>query len=245
MDFGNFHAKEIPAVAHYIPSSLRWNAKNRKNHIVGIQLRGKALHTFSHGEFLIAENCIYFLNQKDDYRVELIEPTEAFSIHFTTYEEITTDSFCLPAVNAANILSILQKAETAKATNNEHALHSFLYLLCAEFERIRKKTYSPKDKRMLLAKDYIDLHFRESDCLDTAIQQSGICSRRFGELFRNAYDTTPGKYLTARKIEYAKSLLSTGNISVTDVAALCNFSDVYYFSKVFKHETGVSPGKWK
>ena len=40
----------------------------------------------------------------------------------------------LTAVNAANILSILQKAETAKATNNEHALRSFLYLLCADVQ---------------------------------------------------------------------------------------------------------------
>ena len=98
---------------------------------------------------------------------------------------------------------------------------------------------------MLVAKEYLDLHFKESGCLKTAIDKSGLSARRFGELFRNTYDTTPNKYITSRKIEYAKSLLSAGCHSVTEISALCNFSDVYYFAKVFKNETGITPGQWK
>ena len=45
-------------------------------------------------------------------------------------------------------------------------------------------------------------------------------------------------------IRLAKNLLSSGQFSVTQTAEHCGFSDVYYFSKVFKKETLCSPSKY-
>ena len=78
----------------------------------------------------------------------------------------------------------------------------------------------------------------------SAIAASGVTSRRFGELFRHAFATTPNRYLITRRIERAKELLAAEGVSVTEVAELCGFSDVYYFSKVFKRETGMAPVQW-
>lgn len=245
MNFENMRINEIHGVIRFNSVNDQWVAKNRKNHIIGIQSRGKAVHTFKNSVFTISENCIYFMNQKDDYSVKVIEPCEAFSIHFTTYEDIDCNSFCIPIVNNTNILSILQKAEMANFTDKNLSLISLTYQLCAEIERIRTKKYLPKDTRILIAKEYFDLHFKEPGCLKSAVEKSGISARRFGELFRNTYDTTPNQYVTSRKIEYAKSLLSAGCHTVTEISALCNFSDVCYFTKVFKNETGISPAKWK
>lgn len=245
MDFNELRAKEIHSVLQYKPTSPRWTVEKRNHHIMGIQLSGKAIHTFNHSKFMISENCIYFLNQKDDYKVNVIEQCEAFSIHFTTYEDISTDSFCIPIANSTHLFSTLKKAEIAKTANDEFVLFSSFYSICSEFEKIRNKTYFPKDKRMIVAKEYIDIHFREEGCLDIAISESGVCARRFGELFRNSYSTTPNKYIISKKIEYAKDLLSTSSVSVSEIAALCNFSDMYYFSKVFKQQTGMPPSRWK
>jgi len=56
---------------------------------------------------------------------------------------------------------------------------------------------------------------------------------------------TPNRYLVTRKVEYAKKLLLSKELSVTAVAELCGFSDVYYFSKVFRKETGIAPSLYR
>ena len=111
--------------------------------------------------------------------------------------------------------------------------------------QISCRRYAGKDGRVAVAMDYIDSHFTEHDCLARAIADSGITARRFGDIFKNTVGITPNRYLVSRRIERAKELLSVEGLSVGDVAEICGFSDVYYFSKVFKSETGVAPSKWK
>lgn len=245
MNFANMRVENISGVLRYFPTSMKWEARKRNSHFVGIMLNGRAHHDLGYQNLTLSENCLFFFNQKDDYKVEVIEPGESFSIHFTTYEEIGTDSFCIPISNPSNIVSILQKAEMKYNTNDALSLFSLLYQLCSEILRIRNKVYSPKDNRIFEAKAYMDLHFREDSCIEMAIANSKLSARRFGELFKRRYDTTPHKYIIFKRIQYAKNLLSVGGLSVTKVAEMCGVSNVYYFSKMFKTETGLSPSEWK
>ncbi len=97
---------------------------------------------------------------------------------------------------------------------------------------------------MTNAKSYIDMHFNESDCFDQVILKSGLTARSFGDLFKKNFHITPNKYIIFCKVEYAKALLSTQEFSIANVAEICGFSDVYYFSKTFKNYTGTNPSKW-
>lgn len=245
MEFGNLRVKEIRSVIKYRPDVLKWKTHERKDHIIGIKLKGSALHTMKTQNFVISADCIYFLNQKDDYQVEVFEESEALSIHFTTYEEIETESFCFHVSNAEMIIRHLQKAEIAKSSNNELNLLSVFYEICDTFEKIRLKPYAQKDDRIMRAKTYIDQHFTEKNCLETALCISALGERRFKDLFQLFFHATPSKYVISKKMTLAQNLLSAGGVSVTDASARCGFSDVYYFSKVFKNFCGRSPSKWK
>ena len=244
MNFQELRIKDVHGVVIYDTNMKHWVAENRKNHIVGIQLKGSALHTFKDNEFVISRNCIYFLNQKDDYSVKAYESGKAFSIHFTTYDEINTDSFCIQLPIRDEFVSILEKAKTAQDTNDDLAIMSLLYLFCAKLEHIRQKKYFPKDNRTAAAKAYIDGHYTEKNCLNSAISESNLSFRRFGELFKENYSITPNRYIIHRRIEYAKTLLVSKLFTVEQIAEMCGFSDVYYFSKVFKKLTGIAPSKW-
>jgi AraC-like DNA-binding protein len=89
------------------------------------------------------------------------------------------------------------------------------------------------------------LHFREQDCLAALYQSERISRRQFDELFKKRFDTTPARYITLQKIEYAKQLLGMPHLSIMEVAERSGFSDVYYFSKVFKKETGSTPSAFR
>ena len=70
------------------------------------------------------------------------------------------------------------------------------------------------------------------------LSESYIC-----RIFKLATGTTINKYITARRISIAKSLLSNGS-NVNDVCIECGFNDYSNFLKSFKKAVGVSPKKY-
>ena len=245
MSFQDLHIKDVRGIVKYCPNIKKWSAYNRKEHIIGIQLSGSALHKFENSHFVISENCIYFLNRKDDYTVNAFESTNAISVHFTTFEEIDINSFSIQIKNTGNIIQLLEKIEIAKRKSENLLVFSLLYKLLNEFQTIINKTYSTKDIRIIEAKNFIDTHFSESNCLSSAINLTKLTSRRFNQLFKKNFDTTPNQYIIYKKIEYSKELLLEKGLAISEIAKICGFSDTYYFSKVFKQKTGIPPIKWK
>ena len=61
------------------------------------------------------------------------------------------------------------------------------------------------------------------------------------EKTRKLLGLAPNDLIREMRMKQAKHLLEDGNISVTDVAYQCGFSDVRYFSTVFKKYYGISP----
>ncbi len=247
MNFGNIRVKNIDFVVVYKGRARSWVTKNRKNHILGVKLSGCAHHDFGYQRFDMSGGCIYFLNQRDDYYVNVKEYGEAFSVHFTTYEDIDTDSFCIKLNNTDEVISLLEKIRTytLATTNGDGMALSYLYRLCARFEEIKNKKYSKSDTRITAAKEYIDLHFKEKDCLSSLEEVCGISRRRLNELFKNQFDITPNRYIIMRKVELAKQLLQANELSVLEISEMCGFADIYYFSKVFKNETGLTPREYR
>ena len=245
LDFNSLKIKKIDCVIKYTAEEMNFESQNRHNHIIGIHLSGSAVHYLKNYKFTISECCVYFLNQKDDYRVNVLEKGVAFSVHFTTYEPIDTESFCIKTAKSNEIVRLLNLIEKEfLSKNNELGLMSDVYALCSELNKIYQKSYFPNDKRMTAAEAYINTHFTENNCLEKAAKQSSLSRRRFNELFKSCFGLTPNRYLTGLKIDYAKKLIITNYFSISQIAEMCGFSDIYYFCKVFKNETGTTPTKY-
>ena len=70
------------------------------------------------------------------------------------------------------------------------------------------------------------------------ISESYIC-----RIFKSATGTTINKYMTARRISIAKSLLAEGK-GVSEVCEECGFSDYSNLLKAFTKSVGISPKKY-
>ena len=75
--------------------------------------------------------------------------------------------------------------------------------------------------------------------------QIGISASRLNEIFKQFTSMTPYQYFIQLKIHKAEELLSEENISVKEAAWRMGFEDQHYFSRLFKHKTGIAPSNWK
>ena len=117
-----------------------------------------------------------------------------------------------------NYISINIKKEVKKNIYVEKAVHDIL-------KNISNSDYNYEDiyKYIPYSKDY------------------------FRALFLAQIGYTPRQYLLKKRIEQAKKYLlvhSQGEMKIAEVALHCGFSDPYYFSKIFKADTNLSPKDW-
>ena len=95
-------------------------------------------------------------------------------------------------------------------------------------------------ERIVAAKVFIDENYREPINLDEISQQASLSRFHFHRLFSQVYKKTPHKYLTLKRIDKAKLLL-TQNKSVTEVCLEVGFESLGSFSILFKKEIGFAP----
>jgi len=70
-------------------------------------------------------------------------------------------------------------------------------------------------------------------------------SATFKREFEQYYHTSPGKWLTKRRLKKAELLLETSSKSVGEVAYDSGFVNVSHFSRVFKDRFGASPIQYR
>ncbi len=80
--------------------------------------------------------------------------------------------------------------------------------------------------------------------VETICQQLKVNYYSLRSYFKEHTGYSPYQYLLNMKIEKAKELLTVGTLSVKEVSFTLAFDSPYYFSRLFKAKTGVSPSKW-
>lgn len=68
---------------------------------------------------------------------------------------------------------------------------------------------------------------------------------RFSHLYKLFYNVSPKQDVIMAKIQFAKQLLLTTELSIKDIALKCSFQSEYVFIRCFKSKIGVPPGKWR
>lgn len=115
----------------------------------------------------------------------------------------------------------------------EHYLEDIL-LLSASAEKTAKNPMEP-------AYRYIAEHFGDRVDLPALAKEIPCSVQTLIAGFKRHYGKTPWRCITEHRMAYAKELLATSALTVGGIAERCGYENVYYFSNVFKKETGLSP----
>lgn len=109
----------------------------------------------------------------------------------------------------------------------------------------------PTQSRQRLAIDFqralqfIDDHLADALYLDEAARVANHSLSWLHRQFRDSLRTTPAQYMIDRRIRRARQLLSSTSLNVGEVGQRVGIADPYYFSKLFKRQTGLSPREFR
>lgn len=121
-------------------------------------------------------------------------------------------------------------------------LDSFCDKICTLLTERKEKR---SDKFVHMAKRYIHEHYKEKLTLSDIADHLKISPGYLSTSFSNYMNRTISDYIAEVKIEHAKELIDSGQYLIYEIANQLGFENAYYFSKVFKKVTGMSPKNYE
>jgi len=94
-------------------------------------------------------------------------------------------------------------------------------------------------------KKYIDLNYHNEINLNVLYQQLFVSKFYASRLFKQYIGTTPVSYIVNKRIEEARLLLLTTQLSISNISQKVGYKDIYYFTKSFKQIVGVTPTAYR
>lgn len=114
--------------------------------------------------------------------------------------------------------------------------------LCEIF-REHNKDY--KNHIVINVKKYINEHVKEKLTLNKVSEVFNISPNYLSVLFSKYSDIGFSDYINQCKIEAAKKMMSESDYKIYEISDILGFESAFYFSRVFKKVTGLSPRDYK
>jgi AraC-like DNA-binding protein len=88
---------------------------------------------------------------------------------------------------------------------------------------------------------FVDRHFREPLALADVAAQAHLSPNYFSERFRQATGSPFQAYLQARRLRFARSLLASTDLGVTEVCHAAGFQSPSHFGRAYRRRYGEPP----
>jgi AraC-like DNA-binding protein len=95
------------------------------------------------------------------------------------------------------------------------------------------------------AREFLRASIKRGVALKEVARECGVSVGHFSHAFRRTLGVAPHKWLIEQRVVLSKEKLRDDQLSLTDVAAECGFSDQSHLTRVFRQTFGVTPGAWR
>ena len=93
--------------------------------------------------------------------------------------------------------------------------------------------------------EHIATHYAEDITVDGLAAMVDTSPSNFRRQFTRTFGISPGRYLTAIRLNAARKLLETTEKLVSEIATETGFWDQSHLTKLFKRERGITPGEYR
>lgn len=142
-----------------------------------------------------------------------------------------------------SLLETMQKNYTEKeCAQVADLLESYIFSL---FEKYGYTLNEPSDALIDNIKSYITENLFYDLSMSDLSAVFNYHKKYLGRLFKTKTGYSIKEYCNRCKIETAKHLLKSSNLSVLDISAQAGFNNVTYFDRQFRTHTGLSPREYR
>ncbi len=174
-----------------------------------------------------------------DYPLDKIKNSlfELMATANNSTKTVVKDFYCENFDNAFSVLS---------QENDISMLKEFVQKILSEcagaIQGTKLQTENPTIKKVC---DYIDLHIAEDISLEQMADYVSVSSFYLSKLFKDEKGVTFINFISDKRLEKARQLLSETNESIKEITAEIGYNDQNYFSRIFKSKYGLSPKEYR
>ncbi|TNG94624.1 arabinose operon transcriptional regulator AraC [Pasteurellaceae bacterium USgator11] len=141
----------------------------------------------------------------------------------------------------------LSKANDIFAKDTTMCFLELLLIKCAKLDpkNLEHKSHNELDLRIDTVCNLILNDLQQNHKIDYFAKKVNLSTSRLTHLFSEQLGMSLTQWRDNQRMENAKKLLYTSDISIMSIAKQLGFDDQFYFSKVFKKYCGTSPSRFR
>ena len=209
---------------------------------------GNANYSFDSYSFNANPQNFIYLARDSVYDIHILEKSKFICIDFDFFNDFIKKSEAFKKnasalkINFSKIFYLWNQ----KMPWSVSETFSILYSLYSDAIKAANQKYAGKNKLLSEITSYILSHYTEIDfSVKDVADYVGISETHLRRILKQDFNTSPIKYINCLKLDKAKNMLQSSNYTINEIALSVGYDDPYYFSRVFKRETGLSPSEYK
>jgi len=248
----------IPTLEYFIyrTNTSNWNIEPALIDFIDLTyvLRGKAVYTIDYQKILVSEGDVLCV-PKNSHRFAVSEDPEnfeCFAANFFMHNINTNEEVHVPLPLLSNvgvhteIVSMYRKLnESWLSRQPGYTMRARAHLMLILQHFMTRLVYDVNthkfDSRVRWAIRYITENYANNITISEVAEAVSLNPIYFGTLFKKETNTIFRDYVNTIRLNQAEDMLRTGQRNVTEVAHNCGFTDVSYFSRLFKKYKGIPP----
>ena len=253
IDFDLTVTDMVAAFERQCPSNWFWEQKtNRVYHGLVYIIDGKAVYFIGDQTYPVKKGNLIYREKGSTYQVKG-DPDDLF--HFIVVQFCVNDDSLLQKLLGNDVITLsnitycaglfqdLVRTWFYKGIAYKLKCKALLTEILFEVihQSIRDKMHLNRFSRIQEAVSYMEHHSERGITIEELAEIAHLSIPHFRRIFKEIYKMPPIEYLNFIRVNKAKDLIMSHMYPMGEIAERVGYPNIYYFSRVFKKYTGLSP----